>query len=215
MSSVAVKRPAESPPPISQQVYKTLNLLGDPQISNHTKFITTQKALGLAIEYAVFNEDRAALQKAELDALEGANKRLKQDIGELNGRAKEIKASNQKNFRELDDVKVQNDREAFLNSNPNVNGLDSDAAGILAGVASGVSSGVVSAVVTLSSAALPVVGAAAGLAAGISAAEIAKGINQNKLAETLSKYEKEFFMAHAMGTKREAFEYAKKKIMEN
>ena len=86
--------------------------------------------------------------------------------------------------------------------------------GLLAGVTSGVGGGIIAAVVTASSATVfPIVALPAAFAVGNSVAGMASGINRSKLEETLCKYEKEFLAVQPNGTKREAFEYAKKKIM--
>ena len=95
MSAVAAKRPADSPSAI-QQVYNALEILGDRQIPSDPKFKTIQKAAVLGVKFVFYNEQRVAVREGELDDLERANKRLKWELGDQNGTAKDLKASNQK-----------------------------------------------------------------------------------------------------------------------
>ena len=120
----------------------------------------------------------------------------------------DLESSNNILGQQVEDQKLQRDREAYLDSFA----ANSHRAGAAVGAVSGFIGGAVGCSITASVVALPLIGLPVGVAAGVAVQNLTKDFFRQELQNELEKYEKEYFVNNQKGTKREAFEYAKGRI---
>ena len=116
------------------------------------------------------NEQRSDLRDRQIDALHGANRNHQGEYSSLEAGVQGLEGSYMSLAQQVDDQKLQREREEYLDSSA----ANSHAAGAAVGTVSGFVGGTVASAITTSLVTLPIIGLPVGVAAGVAVQNLTK-----------------------------------------